>query len=101
MYNLQNKVKLLLPAQENQLQPGKRRISIDPAKIVLLQEQPNPDTPGILHGKVAQLMAENNHIRMVVNVGVMLTVSLERSRYQECRPAIGDRVWLQVLAGAV
>ncbi len=98
---LQNSVNLLLPAVEKGLEPGKRRIFIDPEKIALLQNEPRPETIGILHGKVVQLMADNDRIRMVVNVGVMMTVLLEQDCYHDLSPVIGDRVWLQVQTGAV
>jgi tungstate transport system ATP-binding protein len=98
---LHDSVNLLLPAGERGLEPGKRRILIDPEKIALLQNEPGPETPGILHGKVVQLMADNDRIRMVVNVGVMITVLLENHSYHKLCPVIGDRVWLQVQAGAV
>jgi tungstate transport system ATP-binding protein len=98
---LHDSVNLLLPAGEKGLEPGKRRIFIDPEKIVLLQDDPGPETPGTLHGKVVQLMADNDRIRMVVNVGVMMTVLLEHDIYHELCPVIGDGVWLQVQAGAV
>lgn len=101
MCRLHDSVNLLLPAGENGLEPGKRRVFIDPQKIVLLQGDPGPETVGILHGKVVQLMADNDRIRMVVNVGVMMTVLLAQDSYQELCPVIGDRVWLQVQAGAV
>ncbi len=98
---LHDSVNLLLPAGERGLEPGKRRILIDPEKIALLQNEPGPETPGILHGKVVQLMADNDRIRMVVNVGVMITVLLENHSYHKLCPVIGDRVWLQVQVGAV
>jgi len=98
---LQNSVDLLLPAGEKGLEPGKRRIFIDPEKIALLQDEPEPEMVGILHGKVMQLMADNDRIRMVVNVGVMMTVLLAHNRYHELCPVIGDRIWLKVQAGAM
>jgi len=101
MCRLQNSVNLLLPAGKNGLEPGKRRICIDPEKIVLLQDEPGPETVGILQGKVVQLMAGNDRIRMVVNVGVMMTVLLGHDSYRELCPVIGDRVWLLMEAGAV
>lgn len=98
---MHNSVNLFLPACEKGLESGKRRIFIDPEKIDLLQDEPGMKTPGILHGKVMQLMADNDRIRMVVNVGVMMTVLLAHERYHELCPEIGDSVWLQVQAGAV
>jgi tungstate transport system ATP-binding protein len=101
MCRLHDRVNLPLPAGKKGMKSGKRRVCIDPQKIVLLQDDPGPETVGILHGKVVQLMADNDRIRMVVNVGVMMSVLLAQDRYQELCPVIGDRVWLQVQAGAV
>ncbi len=99
--HLQNSTRLLLPAGEKEVVPGKRRVVIDPEKIDLLHAEPDLVTAGILSGKVVQLLAENERIRMVVNVGVMMTVLLAQNSYQQLSPAIGDKVWLQVQAGAV
>ena len=98
---LQNSVGLLLPAGEKGVKPGKRRISLDPEKITLLQDNSQTEIPGILQGRVVQLMAEGERIRMIVNVGVMLTVLLHQECYHELCPTIGDRVCLQVQPGAV
>jgi len=98
---LQNSVDLLLPAGEKGLPYGTKRISIDPAKIALLPVADGSKEVGILQGRVVQLVAEGDRVRMIVNVGVMLTVLLTGQNYHQFSPSIGDQVTLQVQAGAV
>ena len=98
---LQNSVDLLLPTGQKGLKSATKKISIDPEKITLLQDKPETEIPGILQGRVVQFTAESERVRMIVNVGVMLTVLLDRDRYHELCPTIGDRVCLQVKSGAI
>ncbi len=98
---LQNSVDLLLPAAQHPPKTARKKISIDPAKIALLTAPPARETAGILQGRVVQLMAEGREIRMIVNVGVLLTVLLDQKEYRKLAPAINEQVYLQVLPGAI
>ncbi len=101
LYRLQGSVDLLLSSTGNVLAVRKKRVFIDPEKIILLEDNPGMDRFGILRGRVVQLMAEENYVRMVVDAGVLLTVLLEVHRYHDRAPAIGDQVFLQVAADAI
>ena len=103
LYRLGDSVDLLLsgnmePAES--LNGDKRRIFIDPTRVVLLDiepdKKPDKNTAAILQGSVIQLTATDERVRMVVDVGVMLTVLLQRVQYQQHTPAIGDKVWLRI-----
>lgn len=103
IYRLGDSVDLLLsgnmePAES--LNGDKRRVYIDPTRVVLLDKEsdkkPDKNAEAILQGIVIQLTATDERVRMVVDVGVMLTVLLQRVQYQLHTPAIGDKVWLRI-----
>ena len=94
---LQNRVRLLLPAVGRT--EGKKQISLDPKDITLVADDPEPGSEAVLQGQLVQLMAEAGQIRMVVDVGVLITVLLDPAQYRQEKPAIGDRLSLQI--GAV
>jgi tungstate transport system ATP-binding protein len=71
---------------------GKSRLFIDPEKIELYTKEPHSPHSHCLHGKVVQLMEESGQIRVVVNVGFLLTILLKRHKYDYLRPGIGDTV---------
>jgi tungstate transport system ATP-binding protein len=92
----------ILAAEPADLQPGKQRISLDPAALELLTgDAVPPDDPGCLRGRVMQLMDEGDRVRLVVNTGVMLTLLLPRRHYRNLAPKIGDRVGVRIPADAV
>lgn len=96
LYRLQGSVDLIFSEAGNNLERNKKRVSIDPEKITLLDKYTESGRAGTLQGRVVQLMADGGRVRMVVNTGVLITVLLESQRYRSRLPAIGDRVSLQV-----
>jgi tungstate transport system ATP-binding protein len=97
---LQGCVDLVLAGADHLLDKKTKKISIDPERILLLENEPK-HCEGILQGKVVQLMVDGDRVRMVVDTGVMITVLLPFAGYKACAPAIGDHVFLQVAGGAV
>jgi tungstate transport system ATP-binding protein len=93
-----------LSARETDLKPGKTRIALDPAGIILLNRQRVGDQtgePDILKGRIVQLMAQGDRVRMTVDTGVLLTVLPDPASYQQVAPSIGDRVYLRVPVEAI
>lgn len=79
---------------------GKSRIFIDPEKITLYPVEKKPEGAHYLEGKVVQLMDELNRVRVVVNIGFLLTVLLKREDYESLRPGIGDTVAVSIAQDA-
>jgi len=83
------------------------RVYIDPEKIALHRHRDRRDdrdrleAGSTLSGTVILLMTENDRIRVVVNIGVLLVVLMDRADYQKHPPAIGETVRLEVIAEAV
>lgn len=79
---------------------GKSRIFIDPEKITLYPVEKKPEGAHCLEGKVVQLMDEANRVRVVVNIGFLMTVLLKRENYDVLRPGIGDTVAVSIAPDA-
>ena len=90
-----------LRSPESKYPTGKSRVFIDPEKIELYIGEKIPGAIHCLQGTVVQLMEESDRIRAVVNVGVLLTVLLQREKYDSLRPGIGDTVAVSIAYDAV
>ena len=77
------------------------RVYIDPEKITLRRNDGQGKTPQEVTGMIMLVMAEGEKIRVVVNIGVLLVVLMERTRYQDLRPAVGETMRLQFAVKAV
>lgn len=76
------------------------RVYIAPEKIALSRSV-DQQTYQEVSGTILLLMAEGEHIRVVVNIGVLLVVLMDRAIYQREHPAIGETVFLRFAADAV
>ena len=87
--------------------PGQHpcRILLLPDKIVLQTRaaatQEQTSRRPTLTGSVALVMAEEQWVRVVVNIGVMLVVLMAKEDYRRQRPAVGETVSLFVPAEAI
>jgi len=71
--------------------PETVRVFIDPAKIDLAPPDSSDSTrSNTAKGKVIQLSAENDHIRVVVDAGILITLIMDRLRYRQMRPHVGE-----------
>lgn len=76
------------------------RVYIAPEKITLGRSVDRQAQQGV-SGTVLLLMAEGEHIRVVVHIGVLLVVLMDRASYQHERPTIGETITLHFAADAV
>lgn len=78
--------------------PARRdgRIHLDPERITLCRAEERPDVVPTFTGTVVLVMAEDNRIRVVVNIGVLLVVLMPQDHYRRENPRVGDRVGLHV-----
>ena len=77
-------------------QKGKKRILLDPSKIELLDDGHPHSGPNILNGEILSLSKEKDNIRLMINIGIRLTVFLSSSQYRKKRPLLGDLVSIQI-----
>jgi tungstate transport system ATP-binding protein len=77
------------------------RVYIDPEKIALRRtDDPSSSTQGVT-GTIVLIMAEGEKIRVVVNIGVLMVVLMDRASYQQESPAIGATMSLRFAPDAV
>lgn len=77
------------------------RLSVDPEKVYIHHRGAPPDPAHDITGMVVLTMAEGERVRLVVDIGVLLTAIMDRDRYILEHPAIGELVCLSFAAGAV
>ena len=77
------------------------RVYIDPRKIALSRLEDQQQADQDVSGTIVLIMSEGEQIRVVVNIGVLIVVLMDRTRYQHQRPAIGETVGLRFIANAV
>jgi len=52
-------------------------------------------------GRVLQVMEENAHIRVVVDIGIWITLYMSKQRYDEIQPMVGKQVRLTIPPEAI
>jgi ABC-type molybdate transport system ATPase subunit len=73
------------------------RVFIDPAQIdIAVDDNSGESIPNTFQGRVVQLMAENEHIRVVIDAGILITLLLGKSRYRQTHPLVGDVLSLTI-----
>ncbi|MGD9300834.1 MAG: ABC transporter ATP-binding protein [Desulfobacterales bacterium] len=88
---IQENISLKLAPEQAGKELENVRVFIDPAQIDIADAcYSDASIPNTVKGRVVQLMEENGHIRAVVDAGILITLMLERSRYEHTRPFVGD-----------
>ena len=77
------------------------RLSVDPEKIRLCRKAPLQEQSLCVTGTVVLAMAEGRRVRLVIDIGVLLTAVMDRDRYLLEHPSIGETVHLSFATGAV
>jgi hypothetical protein len=80
---------------------GNGRVHIDPEKIMLSRIDDQGESNQRVTGTIVLLMAEGEKVRVVVNIGVLMVVLMDRLDYEHERPAIGETVALQFTGASV
>jgi len=86
---LQNNVDLQIETKRS----GPVKISIDPLKIVLLEESVIEQKENIFKGKLMQLVDEHEFTRAVVDIGLPLNVLIKKQRTASLPYHVGDQCW--------
>jgi hypothetical protein len=81
--------------------PRHPRIFIDPSRIEPLSEPYRATEPNPLAGRVRQVMAINGRVRLVVDAGVPLTLTLSHQAYRASRAMVGDILHFKIPHDAI
>ena len=88
---------LLREIQTSRLSEGTRRIHINSHKIILhASEACQYKKTSYQSGIVKKIKIENNSVRLVIDMGVELTVLMSISRYRQKPPLVGQRVGVEI-----
>ena len=89
--NINGSLQLII-ADDLKLPEGRNRIVIDPEKLIFSGSAEGPPKEGSALGKVIQVAEEKDKIRLVVDLGLQLTLVTSKQAYHSQRPMVGDRV---------
>jgi tungstate transport system ATP-binding protein len=73
---------------------GPVRISIDPSAVKISQSRSNASMENTFQGKLIQLTDEQSRVRVVVDVGIPLSVMISKEVFGSLGLAMGQDVWL-------
>ena len=82
----------LILADDLKLPEGRIRIVIDPEKLVLSEPAEGPPKENSAVGKIIQVGEEKDNIRILVDIGIHVTLITSKQTYFSQRPLVGDRV---------
>ena len=101
-YNLHGRVSLSVSA-DTTIHPATTtgQVYIDPEKITLSRHEVQQASGSQVIGTIVLIMAESGKIRIVVHVGVVMVVLMDRTAYERQRPAVGETVALHFTANAI
>lgn len=88
---IQDTVRLTLPFERIGKKTGKVRIMIQP-EMISLSNIKDPPNNGHLKGKVVQVTDENENVRIVVDLGIRITLLMSKHVYRKNRPLVGEHV---------
>lgn len=82
----------LIITDDLKLPKGRIRIVIDPKKLMLSKPAEGPPKENNAVGKIIQVGEEKNNIRILVDIGIHVTLITSKQTYFSQRPLVGDRV---------
>ena len=89
--SINDTLELILP-DDLQLPEGHIRIVIDPEKLSLSKPGEDPPKENIAVGRVIQVGEEKDNIRILVDIGIHITLITSKQTYFSQRPLVGDQV---------
>jgi tungstate transport system ATP-binding protein len=86
--------KISFSISQNNAGPSNKnvRLVVDPARIKLVGYLDEACDASRLQGKLVRVAAQNSKIRLVVDVGLFITLIIPRKDYEQFRPLVGDLV---------
>lgn len=85
---IQDKIRLVIETEKT----GGARLSIDPRKIEIMKDRDIQRGKNIFKGRLIQLTHENDHVRVVVDIGIPLNILLPLDHSRNEPLIIGDEV---------
>ncbi len=96
-YLIQDKISLF----SHTLQTGKKTIVIDPGKIDFRNPETKPMKENCFIGKVKQVSEDLDQIRIVVDIGIWITVLVSKTKYLRNKPMVGEPAAIHIHPEAI
>jgi tungstate transport system ATP-binding protein len=94
---IQDTMTLTLPGHRN----GRARVLVNPEKVSLDADQQTTNHHHRWPGRVVQVMDEKRKIRVVVDIGVWITLLMDPEEYRNRPPLIGEQTHVVIPPNAV
>ncbi len=98
---LSGQVSLKLPDYLLPEGQGPLKLHINPAGIQLHSVDYFAEDGNVLQGHLTELRQDRGQVRLIINVGLNLSLTLSLEQYLKQRPAIGDKVAVFIPHGAI
>ena len=99
--NIRENISLVLTHHPSEVRNERVRIFIEPEMVVPTGMAAMNGDSNQLPGKVVQIVSENGRIRMVVDVGLRLTLLISRKYYEKHKPLVGGDVNVYIPPDAI
>ena len=99
--NIRENISLVLTHHPSEVRNERVRIFIEPEMVVPTGMAAMNGDSNQLPGKVVQIVSENGRIRMVVDVGLRLTLLISYDDYEKTRPLVGGKVGVYIPPNAI
>lgn len=80
---------------------GKKTILIDPEKIYFTNPGQAAEEENCFRGRVKQVSEDRDRVRMIIDMGVWITLLLSKARYKEHTPLVGEAVGICIPPEAI
>lgn len=98
---LQNGMAFDVPESQVKGKSGSVRAFLDPNGIEIVKMEETVDRPGAISGRIVSITAENEKIRLVVDLGVSINILQSVADYRSMKVMIGDNVKVVAAPGSV
>ena len=96
-YLIQDRISLFSEA----LHAGKKTIFIDPRKIDFWDPKKDKKKENCFSGKVKQVSEDKDQIRVIIDIGIWLTMLMPKTKYRRSKPLVGEPASIHILPGAI
>jgi len=93
---IQDSIDLLIPLHQIGSNTGKAQVMIDPEKVSLCHRDDISMNSACWEGRVVQITDEKDNIRIIIDLGVWISMVMLRSTYQKSYLLVGERVYIQI-----
>jgi len=98
---IRENISLAFTHYQSEVDNERVRIFIDPEMVIPTEMVELIKDSNQTQGRVVEIMSENGKIRMVVDIGLRLTLLISRDVYEKTRPLVGGNVGVYIPPDAI